>query len=69
MAYLRNTDRNTRSFTAGHTLARGRMSNDLRVNFTSASAGTASALDDYGGAKPVDSRVVFPAFTDPSTAA
>jgi len=68
MAYLRNTDRNTRALTAGHTWVRSRFSNDLRVNLTSASAGTSTELDTYGGAVPIDPRVVFPAFTSPETA-
>jgi hypothetical protein len=68
MAYLRNTDRNTRVLTAGHTWIRGRVSNDLRVNYTAASASTTGDLDTYGGAVPVDPRVVFPAFTSPETA-
>jgi hypothetical protein len=68
MAYLRNTDRNTRALTAGHSWVRGRLSNDLRVNLTSASASTVTSLDTYGGAVPIDPRVVFPSFTSPETA-
>lgn len=68
MAYLRNTDRNTWSVTTGHNWARGRISNDLRLNITSASASTLSDLDSYGGAVPIDPRIVFPAFTSFDTA-
>lgn len=69
MAYLSNTDRNTRALTAGHTWVRGRISNDLRTNFTSVSAGTSSELDTFNGGAPIDPRLVFPGFTTPATAA
>ena len=68
MAYLTKTDRNTGVLTAGHTWVRGRLSNDLRANVTSVSASTSNVLDTYGGAAPVDPRVVFPSFTSPDTA-
>jgi len=68
MAYLRYTERNTRVLTGGHSWIRGSLSNDLRVNLTSATASTVSELDSFGGAQPIDPRLVFPAFTDPSTA-
>jgi hypothetical protein len=54
----------TRSFTAGVTsIISGTLSNDFRVNWTSASGAATIYLDDFGGANVPSDSLLFPAYS------
>jgi hypothetical protein len=65
---VNRTALDTETLTAGATWAPGpRATGDLRFNWSRARGETELALDDFGGAAPPDTRMLFPPFAGPDS--
>jgi hypothetical protein len=63
---VNRTALDTQTLTAGATAAFDpKVTGDLRFNWSRARGETELALDDFGGAAPPDSRILFPSFAEP----
>lgn len=66
---VRTTRTDTRTATIGATYTpSARVVNELRANYSRVGAIRSDALDDFQGARPPDTRVLFPSFAGPDSA-
>lgn len=64
MSNPRTTQRNTRSYTMGHTWAGASLAHEFRANVTQASGWSDSVLDSRAGAVPAPDAAWYPAFAN-----
>lgn len=64
----RTTERNTRSYTVGHTWAASSLAHEFRANVTQASGTSVSKLDNRAGAVPAPDSAWYPAFANSQNA-